>query len=214
MFNDPARLRPVNFRPAGPQALLVEVSDLEEVAALRAEVQHRREAGWAPELVDVVSGARTLLLDGLGDVMGAARAIRSWPIAPVASDEGETIEIECVYDGPDLDEVAAAWGVSPDAAAAHHSSLEHSVAFCGFNPGWAYLAGLDEAHAVARRENPRTRVPAGSVALAGPYTGVYPRESPGGWQLIGRTDAVLWDVGRRPPALLVPGHRVRFVDVT
>jgi KipI family sensor histidine kinase inhibitor len=204
----------VNFRPAGPQALLVEVSDLEEVAGLRAEVQRRREAGWAPELVDVVSGARTLLLDGLGDVMAAARAIRSWPIAPVAGDEGQTIEIECVYDGPDLGGVAAAWGVSPEAAAAHHSSLEHSVAFCGFNPGFAYLAGLDDGHSVARRENPRTRVPAGSVGLAGPYTGVYPRQSPGGWQLIGRTGAVLWDEGRQPPALLVPGHRVRFLDVT
>jgi KipI family sensor histidine kinase inhibitor len=204
----------VRFRPAGPQALLVEVSGLEDVAALDAEVQRRREAGWAPELVDVVRGACTLLLDGLGDVTAAARAIRSWPVVAVTTGQGETIEIECTYDGPDLGEVAAAWGVSPEAAAAHHSSLEHSVAFCGFNPGWAYLAGLDAEHAVARRENPRTRVPAGSVALAGPYTGVYPRQSPGGWQLIGRTDAVLWDADRRPPALLVPGHRVRFVAVT
>jgi KipI family sensor histidine kinase inhibitor len=204
----------VRFLPFGPHALLVEVSDLEQVAALHAEVERRREAGWAPELVDVVPGACTLLLDGIGDVGSAIREIGGWSPPPVTAGEGETVEVDCVYDGPDLAAVAGAWDLSPEAAAAHHSSLVHSVAFCGFNPGWAYLAGLDEEHAVARRENPRTTVPAGSVAVAGLYTGVYPRDSPGGWQLIGRTEAVLWDADREPPALFVPGHRVRFVDVT
>jgi KipI family sensor histidine kinase inhibitor len=204
----------VRFLPAGPRALLVEVAGLDEVAALGAEVERRRAEGWSPELVDVVPGACTLLLDGIGDVAAAIREIGTWSPPPVAAGEGETIEIRCVYDGPDLGAVAAAWGISPEAAAAHHSAILHTVAFSGFNPGFAYLAGLDTEHAVARRENPRTSVPAGSVAVAGLYTGVYPRDSPGGWQLIGRTDAALWDETREPPALLVPGHRVRFVDMT
>jgi KipI family sensor histidine kinase inhibitor len=140
--------------------------------------------------------------------------LRGWTVTPVAGGEGETVEIECRYDGPDLDDVARAWGVSPEAAAAAHASLEHTVAFCGFNPGFAYLAGLGDDRSVPRRESPRTRVPGGSVAVAGVYSGIYPRESPGGWQLIGRTEATLWDDAREPPALLVPGHRVRFVDVT
>jgi KipI family sensor histidine kinase inhibitor len=204
----------VRFLPAGPEALLVEVAGLEEVAALQAEVQRRRRAGWSPALVDVIPGARTLLLDGIDDIPAAIRELRSWTVPPAPADEGETVEIACVYDGADLAEVAAAWSVPVEAVAAHHSSVAHAVAFCGFNPGFAYLAGLAPDQAVPRRDNPRTAVPAGSVAVAGLYTGVYPRSSPGGWQLIGHTDAVLWDERREPPALLVPGRRVRFVDVT
>jgi KipI family sensor histidine kinase inhibitor len=204
----------VRFLPAGPRALLVELSGLDEVTALQAEVQRRRDEGWAPSLADVVPGARTLLLDGLDDVAATTRELRDWTVTPVAAGQGEIVEIECVYDGPDLADVARAWGVSPEAAAAEHASLEHTVAFCGFNPGFAYLAGLGDDRSVPRRDNPRTRVPGGSVAVAGVYSGVYPRDSPGGWQLIGRTEATLWDQTRDPPALLVPGYCVHFVDAT
>jgi KipI family sensor histidine kinase inhibitor len=204
----------VRILPAGPRALLVEVAGLPEVAALQAEVERRRAEGWAPSLADVVPGACTLLLDGLDDVAATARELRDWTVAPVVAGEGQTVRIECVYDGPDLEDVGRLWGVSPEAVAAEHAALAHTVAFCGFNPGFAYLAGLSDDRSVPRRDNPRTRVPGGSVAVAGVYSGVYPRESPGGWQLIGRTEAVLWDDDRDPPALLVPGHRVSFVDVT
>lgn len=94
-----------------------------------------------------------------------------------------------------------------------HTAAEFRVAFCGFAPGFGYLTGLGERYAVPRRATPRTAVPAGSVGLAGPYTGVYPRSSPGGWQLIGTTDSVLWDATREPAALLSPGTRVRFAAV-
>lgn len=197
--------------PAGPNALLVEVDDLEQAMALHAEVARRRRAGWAPELVDVVPGGRTVLLEGLADPGAAARDLAAWTVPPAATAPAEVVEVPCRYDGPDLAEVAAQWSTTPSAAARLHASVLYTVAFCGFSPGFAYLAGLDPGHNVARRPSPRTAVPAGSVAVAGPYTGIYPRPSPGGWQLIGRTDAILWDPRRDPAALLRPGCRVRFV---
>jgi KipI family sensor histidine kinase inhibitor len=103
--------------------------------------------------------------------------------------------------------------MSPRAVVAAHTATTFRVGFCGFAPGFAYLTGLPAALAVPRHPTPRTKVPAGSVALADTYCGVYPTESPGGWQLIGRTDVVLFDVAATPPALLVPGVRVRFVEV-
>ena len=112
----------------------------------------------------------------------------------------------------DLAEVAAISGLSQEDVVARHLRPEYQVAFCGFAPGFAYIVGGDPALRVPRRRNPRTAVPAGSVALADEFTGVYPRQMPGGWQLIGRTDAVLWDLDRDPPALLPPGTRVRFVE--
>ncbi|MER5835101.1 carboxyltransferase domain-containing protein, partial [Streptomyces sp. NPDC002130] len=115
------------------------------------------------------------------------------------------------YDGPDLGDVAAHWGVPESEVAGIHAETEFRVAFCGFAPGFGYLTGLPPRYDVPRRATPRTAVPAGSLALAGPYTGVYPRSSPGGWQLIGTTDIVLWDHARVPAALLSPGTRVRFV---
>jgi KipI family sensor histidine kinase inhibitor len=102
-------------------------------------------------------------------------------------------------------------GLDRDEVVARHTAVDLVVAFLGFTPGFPYLVGLDPALHVPRRPTPRTRVPAGAVGLAGAQTGVYPRSSPGGWQLIGRTTAVLFDPGREPPALLAPGDRVRFV---
>jgi allophanate hydrolase subunit 1 len=197
--------------PAGPSAILVEVDDLAAVLDLYAEVTRRRDEGWEPGITDVVPGGRTLLLDGVADPVATGRDLRSWVVPPAPAPTGPDLSIEVTYDGPDLGDVAAQWNVSIPEAVAIHTATAYSVAFCGFSPGFAYLAGLGDDQVVARRPRPRPQVPAGSVAVGGLYTGIYPRPSPGGWQLIGRTATVLWDPDRRPAALLQPGRRVRFV---
>lgn len=204
--------RGVRVRRVGDRALLVEVDSAEEVAALHAELLRRRAVGALPPLEEIVPAARTVLLDGLDAPDALANAIPTWwPLPPVTTDDGPLVELPVRYDGPDLAEVAARWRVPVAEVARIHSGFEYRVAFCGFAPGFGYLTGLPERYHVPRRATPRTAVPAGSVAVAGPYTGVYPRTSPGGWQLIGRTDVVLWDPHREPAALLRPGVRVRFI---
>ncbi|MEU3504378.1 5-oxoprolinase subunit PxpB [Streptomyces hundungensis] len=197
--------------PVGDHALLVELDSGEAAGALHAELVRRRAAGTLPPVREIVPAARTVLLDGVDDPPALAAQLTTWDIPPLESGARETVEIPVRYDGPDLADVAARWRVSEREAVRIHSSAEFRVAFCGFAPGFAYLTGLGERYAVPRRATPRTAVPAGSVALAGEYTGVYPRSSPGGWQLIGTTDAPLWDPHREPAALLTPGTRVRFV---
>ncbi|WP_217178694.1 urea amidolyase family protein [Streptomyces sp. AC495_CC817] len=193
---------------ASDRALLADAADLDEAMRLTA--------AWegAPGVVERIPGARTVLVRfdplripaaELAEVLASTEANGASP-APT----GETT-IPVRYDGEDLDEVAALLGVSAEELVRRHLGAEWRVAFSGFAPGFGYAVGGDPLFDVHRRSSPRTRVPAGSVALAGPFTGVYPRESPGGWQLIGRTDAVMWDVERDPPALLAPGTRVRFV---
>ncbi|HEY8979024.1 MAG TPA: allophanate hydrolase subunit 1 [Streptomyces sp.] len=196
----------------GDDALLVEVSSGAEAEALHAELSRRRASG-ALTVRELVPAARTVLLDGLTDPARTAAELRAAEIPPVTARTEAAVEIPVRYDGPDLAEVAAHWGVTAREVARVHASTEFRVAFCGFAPGFGYLTGLPARYDVPRRSTPRTAVPAGSVALAGPYTGVYPRSSPGGWQLIGTTDAVLWDHTRVPAALLSPGTRVRFVPV-
>ncbi|MFJ4876402.1 allophanate hydrolase subunit 1 [Streptomyces sp. NPDC088745] len=196
----------------GRRALLVELGDLAGAQALHAEVLRRRAAGTLPAVRDVVPAARTVLLDGVEDPKGLAAEIRAWEIPPLTADAGPLIEIPVRYDGPDLAEVAGLWGVPVGRVPAIVGGLELRVAFCGFAPGFGYLGGLPEELRLPRRATPRTAVPAGSVALAGEYAGVYPRSSPGGWQLVGSTDAVLWDPRREPAALLAPGTRVRFTE--
>ena len=199
--------------PAGPHALLVELDSQTAVLGLHAEIERRlnSDGGWPwPRPTDVVPAARTVLIDGLQDPAPLATALPAWNVAPVAPSGGDTVRCPTVYDGPDLDAVAAHWGLSRREAIELHTSTEFIVAFCGFAPGFAYLTGLPEDRGVPRRQTPRTEVPAGSVALAGEYSAVYPRRSPGGWQLIGRTDVVLWDPDRDPAALLTAGVRVRF----
>ncbi|MFI6684321.1 5-oxoprolinase subunit PxpB [Streptomyces sp. NPDC050485] len=198
--------------PVGDNALLVELDSGEAAEALHAELLRRRAAGTLPPVREIVPAARTVLLDGVPDPQSLAALLTTWAIPPLEAGAHETVEIAVRYDGPDLAEVAALWQVSREEAVRIHSSAEFRVAFCGFAPGFGYLTGLPERYAVPRRATPRTSVPAGSVALAGPYTGVYPRSSPGGWQLIGSTDAALWDPHREPAALLSPGTRVRFVE--
>jgi KipI family sensor histidine kinase inhibitor len=204
----------VRFRPAGPAALLVEVDSLAQVRALHARIERERAAGWAPGLVDVIPAARTVLLDGVADGAALAADLRSWSVEPCPPAAGQVVEIACRYDGPDLGDVARQWGVPPERVPGIHSGLAHEVAFCGFAPGFPYIAGLGGGREVTRRDRPRPALPAGSVALGDEYTGIYPRTSPGGWQIIGHTDAVMWDPSRDPAALLRPGDRVRFVDVT
>ncbi|MFE9042297.1 allophanate hydrolase subunit 1 [Streptomyces sp. NPDC007818] len=195
----------------GERALLVELADGAAAEALHAEVLRRRAAGALSGVREVVPAARTVLLDGVDEPVRLAAELPGWKLRPGHARVGEVVEVPVRYDGPDLAEVAARWGVPPAEAVRIHSSAEFRVAFCGFAPGFGYLTGLGARYEVPRRATPRTAVPAGAVALAGPYTGVYPRSSPGGWQLIGTTDVVLWDTGREPAALLSPGTRVRFV---
>ena len=198
----------------GRSALLLEVADDGEVASLIRELTERQTSGALGMVTEVVPAARTVLLDGVADPELIIRQFADWRPVPVPADAGPLVLVPTVYDGADLAEVADRWGVSPDEAARIHSGCEYRVAFCGFAPGFAYLTGLPERLAVPRRDTPRTRVPAGSVALAGPYTGVYPAASPGGWQLLGRTGLPLWDPRRDPAALLSPGTRVRFTEAS
>jgi KipI family sensor histidine kinase inhibitor len=197
---------------AGARAILVELDDLTQVQALHAALVERREAGDLPAVVEIVPAARTILLDGVADPAAIVAAVDACPLTPVASSApAEVVEIPVVYDGEDLPWVAEQWGTSVAEAVELHCGAVLRAAFCGFAPGFAYLAGLPEEYAVPRLESPRTKVPAGSVGLAGSWCGVYPSESPGGWRLLGRTHVALWDPRRSEPALLAPGTRVRFV---
>jgi KipI family sensor histidine kinase inhibitor len=198
--------------PVGEDALLVEVASGEEAEAVHAELLRRRAEGLLT-VREIVPAARTVLLDGLADPARLASELSTSDVPPAPPRTREAIELPVRYDGPDLADVAALWGVPEREVARIHAATEFRVAFCGFAPGFGYLTGLPARYAVPRRATPRTAVHAGAVGLAGPYTGVYPRSSPGGWQLIGTTDAVLWDPAREPAALLSPGTRVRFVPV-
>ena len=198
--------------PYGDRALLVEVSDLAAVGAVRAALDRSPLPGQR----ELVPAARTVLvvLDRPVSALDLA-TLRRLPLNAAADDgAAAAVELPVVFDGADLAEVAELSGRSMTEVVALLTTVELTVAFCGFAPGFGYLAGLPEQLHLPRRATPRTRVPAGSVALAGPYAGVYPQASPGGWQLVGRTDAVLFDVDRDPPALLSPGTGVRFRDVT
>ncbi|KOU71177.1 allophanate hydrolase [Streptomyces sp. XY66] len=196
----------------GSQALLIELDSADEVAALHAELLRRRDAGALGPVRDLVPAARTVLLDGVRDPAALGARIARWEVPPLTSGEGPLVTVPVRYDGPDLAEVARLWGVGPGEVPGIVGATLFRVAFCGFAPGFGYLTGLPERLHVPRRDTPRTAVPAGSLALAGEYAGVYPRSSPGGWQLIGSTDAVLWDPAREPAAPFAPGVRVRFTE--
>ncbi|MBX7547981.1 allophanate hydrolase subunit 1 [Streptomyces sp. NPDC004232] len=205
--------RLLTVRPAGRHALLVELPDAERTGAFHAELLRRRAAGTLPPVEEIVPGARTVLLDGVPRPAELARRIADWEVPARAADEGEAVEIPVRYDGPDLARVADLWQVGVDEVGARHRAYTYRVAFCGFAPGFGYLTGLPAELHVPRHDTPRTRVPAGAVALAGPYSAVYPRATPGGWQLIGTMPdpTPLWDLTRDEPALLTAGTRVRFV---
>ncbi len=183
----------VNVRPYGWDSLLLEVDD--PAAWFRA-------LRGSDELVceEIVPGARTVLLRGVR----RAPDFASLSVDSVA-EAGREIVVPVQWDGPDLDDVAGRWDADPVSVM---RGTDFTVAFCGFAPGFAYLSGL--ATPVPRLDSPRTSVPKGSVAVAGAYAGIYPRSSPGGWRLLGRTEIELFDLSRDPPALLEPGTRVRF----
>lgn len=198
----------MTIRPCGDAAVLVELPSLPHVLGLHAALS----ADPLPGLVDLVPAARTLLV--VGEAAGAPPpALIAWirgaawqPSMP--EPESDPIELPVRYDGPDLQDVADLLGRSPEAVVALHTGSSWTAAFGGFAPGFAYLVTDHDRLAVPRRPRPRTAVPAGSVGLAGSFSGVYPRPSPGGWQMIGSTDVPLWDAERG--ALLRPGARVRF----
>jgi KipI family sensor histidine kinase inhibitor len=201
----------LTVRDYGDHALLMEFDSTAEVMAWSDALRTADLLG----VVDVVPGSHTVLIkfDGPRYRPLARHRLDKLLVEPAATMEPPATAAAVVdvrYDGADLEEVAAMAGLDVAGVIAAHTGTLWRVAFCGFAPGFAYLVGGDPRLAVSRRAEPRTRVPAGSVGLAGEFSGIYPRESPGGWQLIGRTDAVLWDVHRRDPALLTPGMWVKF----
>lgn len=197
----------------GDQALLLEFDSTAEVLAWTETLRSADLLG----VVDIVPASRTVLIklagpryqaptrQRLGKLRVAPEAV---PTEPAGGRVDVTIDV--VYDGADLHEVAERTGPSPAQVVAAHTGTPWRVGFGGFAPGFAYLVGGDERLRVPRRAEPRTSVPAGAVALAGEFSGIYPRQSPGGWQLIGHTDAVMFDVEREKPALLTPGMWVQF----
>jgi len=195
----------VTIRRAGDRGSLIEFPD--NAAAVRAARLLREEPSG---LVDIVIGHATVLVTWVEEVSDLVPIVER-ALVPEPEMVGRSVEIPVRYDGPDLDEVARLTGLSQEEVVARHTGVEHVAAFLGFQPGFAYLLGGDEELHVPRREVPRTRVPGGTVAIAGPYSGVYPRDSPGGWRLLGSTATAMFEPAREPPALLTPGDRVRFV---
>jgi KipI family sensor histidine kinase inhibitor len=203
-----ARMR---TRQVGQHALLVECADAADVAATYAVLLRRSRELGATELVPA---ARTVLIDGLQDAAMLAGTLVGWTVEPTALEPAgaAVVEVPVTYDGPDLTEVARQWDLTTAEVVRIHQETAFTVAFCGFAPGFAYCTGLPAGLVVRRRPEPRAKVPAGSVAMAGEYTGVYPTASPGGWQLIGTTRIPVWRPRSAQPALLEPGAHVRFVD--
>jgi KipI family sensor histidine kinase inhibitor len=196
----------VTLTRVGPAALRAEVTDVRRALALAAWA---RAAG--AEATEVVPGARTVLFDGVRDLAVLEELLAGWAGSDDLGETGPLVEVPVTFDGPDLDDVAARWGTDPAGVADLLRGIELVSAFCGFAPGFAYLSGLPDELAVPRLDSPRPSVPAGSVAVADRWCGVYPTASPGGWRLLGRTDATLWDAASATPALLAPGTRVRLV---
>lgn len=200
----------VVLRPMGEGAVLAEVADLDGVVALHAALAAEPPAG----VEELVPAARTVLVAFDPRRIGRA-AVGEWihraAVAPAgAARPGPLVEVPVRYDGADLDETAALLGIHAADLASRHAEMEWTVAFTGFAPGFAYLVSAEWAFDVPRLAQPRTRVPVGAVGLAGAFSGAYPRETPGGWRLIGTTDAVLFDPDAAAPVLLPPRARVRF----
>jgi KipI family sensor histidine kinase inhibitor len=191
------------LRRCGTDALLVEVDSLTEVAAVRAALQ------GVDGIEELVPAARTVLVKGaLAQVRDVLATV---DLTHVPETRSREVTIPVTYDGPDLGLVAETANVSQEEVVRLHTGATYEVAFCGFAPGFGYLTGLPPSLQQSRLDSPRTKVPAGSVAIAGEFTAAYPRATPGGWRLIGRTDITLFDPKAETPALLQPGDRVRFV---
>ncbi len=198
--------------PCGEHAALIELEDLTEVLGLYATLRRNPPEG----VTELVPAARTLLVSFDRAVLShdlLAAEVRRRPIGPPEDHDRDEMRIEVTYDGEDLEEVASLTGLSVREVVDRHTAGAYVSAFCGFAPGFAYLNGLDRSLWVPRRHSPRTRVPPGAVAIADEFAAVYPRESPGGWRIIGHTETPVWDLQRTPPTLLAPGTPVRFVEV-
>ncbi|CAG7615753.1 5-oxoprolinase/urea amidolyase family protein [Leucobacter soli] len=195
---------------SGDRAFLVDLGSLEGAMGLRAQLEEHPPSGVS----DVVAAARTVLVVARSPrfVRPLIEYVESLNASGRSGRIGRTIRIPVSYEGEDLRETAARMGRSVESLIGWHSSGTWTAAFTGFAPGFVYLVG-ESGVRVPRRESPRTSVPAGSVGLADNYSAVYPRSSPGGWQLIGRTDETLWDESLADPARIHPGDRVRFVPV-
>lgn len=195
--------------PCGDLALL---ADCQDPAGVAAAVR----AAELPGVVEAVPGAATVLVrhTAAADRPALARRIAALEPAPRSDGASAVVVVLVRYDGADLDDMADLVGLSREEVVARHQASEFEVAFCGFSPGFAYLSGLDPRLVVPRLATPRTSVPAGAVAVADVWSAIYPRESPGGWRLLGTTDAPLWDETRTPPALLAPGTPVRFREAS
>lgn len=190
----------------GERGVLLQLPSLEQVHAYDRAV---RASGLAAECVP---GAETLYVE-LPDTISASEFVRKIALLPMVPAQPESIRthmIDVVYDGADLDDVADLTGLSVDEVVARHSAPTYTVAFLGFSRSFPYLAGLDPALIVARLASPRTLVRAGSVGMGAGFTGIYPAASPGGWRLLGRTEATLFDAALDPPSMLANGDRVRF----
>jgi KipI family sensor histidine kinase inhibitor len=200
------------IRDYGDRALLVECASTDEVLALTSALNEAK----IPGVLAIVPASRTILLELAGprDQAPTRQVLARLQVNAAgmgANDDGYIdVVIDVVYNGADLADVADLTGLDIPGVIEAHTARQWRCGFGGFAPGFAYLVGGDPRLSVPRRSEPRTKVPAGSVGLAGEFSGVYPRQSPGGWQLIGHTDAVLWDVNRPQPALLMPGMRVQF----
>ncbi len=190
----------------GAHAVLLECGSLTDALSLQPVIMTRLE-----QVVEIIPGARTLLLRLSGPLARTDReALLTMVGPPPRSNDQDALIIEVDYSGPDLTAVAGLTGLSVTEVIAVHTGQPWTVAFCGFAPGFGYLARADQRLRVPRLPVPRTQVAAGAVGLADRWSGIYPRSGPGGWQLIGRTDADLWNLDRDQPALLQPGVRIRF----
>lgn len=201
----------MRFLPVNRQAILVELADLQQTLVLLGALQAQPIEG----VQELVPAARTILVQFAPHIIGAAQLVRRIADCDLSGSVQRSdvlVQIPVRYDGEDLAEVAQILGITAEEVVSRHTGSEWSVAFTGFAPGFAYLSGGDPIFNVPRRATPRTKVPAGAVALAGSFSAVYPQASPGGWQIIGVTDAAMWDLARDLPALLQPGYRVQFVD--
>lgn len=207
----------MNLLAYGDRSLMIEVDTTDAAIAWTSALT----GAELPGIVDIIPGARTVLLvtDSPARLPGLRTAVGSMAPESAGTPASDTaasplvVEVPVTYDGEDLDEVGRLTGLTTTEVVAAHTGQPWKVAFGGFAPGFAYLIGGDARLEVPRRDEARTRVPAGAVGLAGEFSGIYPRTSPGGWQLLGHTDLSMWDATRDPPALLRPGALVQFREV-
>lgn len=203
----------LRFLPAGSECVLVELEDLETTLTLLDRLLAARPEG----VTDIIPAARTVMIrfDPITtDRKRVAAAVGQIDLSMRSARQGEMFEIPVTYDGEDLSDVAEFLGWPVEEVIRRHTEATFTVAFTGFAPGFAYMTCDDPGFDVPRRKSPRVKIPAGSVALAGRFGGIYPSDSPGGWQLLGTTRLRMWDTTRERPALLAPGDRVRFREAT